>query len=194
VERICTAARQLFANRGFAATTTKEIAAAADVSETLLFRYYGSKAVLFDEIISGPINRMMSEFALRHTDEPVKKTREAVVRRYVTKLFEVLAQNEELFRAAVATPQQFAGQRQSRSHGLEKYFAEAVAHLEMDYAIEADELVFDPRIAARLAFGMIASAVLLRDWLFPRKEWSQSAVTNVLEHMIMRALAPGEGG
>jgi AcrR family transcriptional regulator len=192
-ERICAAARQLFADRGFSATTTKEIALAADVSETLLFRYYGNKAILFDEVISGPINRMMSEFAVRHKEESVKRTREAVVRQYVTKLFEILAQNEELVRAAVATPQKFSEHRGSRGHGLEKYFKEAVTHLEMDYAAEAHKLIFDPRIAARLAFGMIASAVLLRDWLFPQNTWSQSAITNVLEHMIMRALAPREG-
>jgi AcrR family transcriptional regulator len=188
--RLCNAARQLFAERGFAATTTKEIALAADVSETLLFRYYGSKAVLFEEIISGPINRMMSEFAVRHRDERGRKDRDAVVRRYVTKLFEILSQNDELFKAAVSTPQQSDTHRGPRSHGLERYFSEAVTHLEMDYAREAHKLDFDPRIGARLAFGMIASAVLLRDWLFPQEKWSDTAITSALEHMIMRALAP----
>jgi hypothetical protein len=57
--------------------------------------------------------------------------------------------------------------RRSHLHGLENYFDEAVTHLEMDYAAKAHTPNFDPRIAARLAFGMIASAVLLRDWLFP---------------------------
>jgi AcrR family transcriptional regulator len=190
VARLCAAARQLFAERGFAATTTKEIALAADVSETLLFRYYGSKAVLFEEIISGPINRMMSEFAVRHRDERGKKNREAVVRQYVTKLFEILSQNEELFKAAIATPHQSGMHRGSQLHGLERYFSEAVTHLEMDYASEAHKLDFDPRIGARLAFGMIASVVLLRDWLFPQEKWPDTAITYALERMIMRALAP----
>src|SRR6218665_1434156 len=42
-QRICDAARQLFAERGYAGTATREIARQADVSETLLFRYYGDK-------------------------------------------------------------------------------------------------------------------------------------------------------
>jgi AcrR family transcriptional regulator len=190
VERIRQAARQLFADRGFAATTTKEIALTADVSETLLFRYYGNKAELFDEVIASPINGMMAEFVALHKDEAVPETRDAVVRKYVAKLFDVFAQNEELFRAAVATPHQAGGRLRSQMHGLEQYFDEAVRHLEMDYANVDNKLGFDPRIAVRLVFGMTASAVLLRDWLFPKGTQSRAAITQVLEQMIMRAMAP----
>jgi AcrR family transcriptional regulator len=193
VGRICQAARQLFADRGYAGTTTKEIALTADVSETLLFRYYGNKADLFDEVISSPINSMMTEFVALHSDEPVAENREAVVRKFVAKLFEIFDQNEELFRAAVATPRQPGENSRTHFYGLEKYFEESAIRLEMDYDIAANKPGFDPRIAVRLAFGMIASAVLLRDWLFPQGVPSQSSVTKVLEHMIMRALGPRRG-
>ncbi len=162
----------------------------ADVSETLLFRYYGNKADLFDEVISTPINSMMAEFVALHEKESVSKTREAVVRRFVARLFEIFDQNEELFRAAVATPQQPAEVGQARFQGLEKYFQQSAARLEMDYATEANQLGFDAKIAVRLAFGMIASAVLLRGWLFPKGVESKLAITGVLEDMVMRALAP----
>ena len=42
-ERLAAAARPLFAERGFANTTTADIAAAAGVSEGLLFHHFGSK-------------------------------------------------------------------------------------------------------------------------------------------------------
>lgn len=41
----------LFARQGFAATTTKQIARAAGVSEALLFQHFPSKAALYQEII-----------------------------------------------------------------------------------------------------------------------------------------------
>ena len=41
----------LFARKGFAGTTTKEIAAAARVSEALLFKHFPSKAALYEEIL-----------------------------------------------------------------------------------------------------------------------------------------------
>src|SRR5260370_3705064 len=40
----------LFARKGFAGTTTKEIAEAAHVSEALVFKHFPSKAALYEEI------------------------------------------------------------------------------------------------------------------------------------------------
>lgn len=48
---IVDAAVPLFARKGFAGTTTKEIADAAHVSEALLFKHFPSKAVLYEEIL-----------------------------------------------------------------------------------------------------------------------------------------------
>ncbi|MHB0977015.1 MAG: TetR/AcrR family transcriptional regulator [Candidatus Aquicultorales bacterium] len=48
-ERILDAALELFAEKGFASTTTKEIAAGAGINEVTLFRHYGTKANLFQE-------------------------------------------------------------------------------------------------------------------------------------------------
>jgi TetR/AcrR family transcriptional regulator, transcriptional repressor of aconitase len=48
---IVDAALPLFARKGFAGTTTREIAEAAGVSEGLLFRHFPSKAALYQEII-----------------------------------------------------------------------------------------------------------------------------------------------
>ena len=45
--RILEAAVQLFARSGFSGTSTREIAQLADVNETTLFRYYGTKKELF---------------------------------------------------------------------------------------------------------------------------------------------------
>ena len=44
-------ATPLFARRGFAGTTTKEIAEAAGVSEALLIRHFPTKAALYEEIL-----------------------------------------------------------------------------------------------------------------------------------------------
>src|SRR5690348_3716933 len=48
---IAAAAMPLFARKGFARTTTKEIAEAARVSEALLFKHFPSKAALYEEIL-----------------------------------------------------------------------------------------------------------------------------------------------
>src|SRR5216683_128706 len=48
---IVEAAVPLFARKGFAGTTTKEIAEAARVSEALVFKHFPSKAALYEEIL-----------------------------------------------------------------------------------------------------------------------------------------------
>jgi AcrR family transcriptional regulator len=48
---IIDAALPLFARKGFATTTTKELAEAAGVSEALIFKHFPSKAALYSEIM-----------------------------------------------------------------------------------------------------------------------------------------------
>lgn len=48
---ILVAARELFEKKGFAATTTREIAAQAGVSEVTLFRHFSTKRALFDQTL-----------------------------------------------------------------------------------------------------------------------------------------------
>jgi AcrR family transcriptional regulator len=46
------AAKRCFARNGFAGTTTKRVAAAAAISEALLFKHFPSKAALYAEILA----------------------------------------------------------------------------------------------------------------------------------------------
>ena len=49
---ILSAAKRCFARNGFAGTTTKSVAAAAAISEGLLFKHFPSKAALYPEILA----------------------------------------------------------------------------------------------------------------------------------------------
>jgi AcrR family transcriptional regulator len=49
---ILSAAKRCFARHGFAGTTTKSVAAAASISEGLLFKHFPSKSALYAEILS----------------------------------------------------------------------------------------------------------------------------------------------
>jgi AcrR family transcriptional regulator len=49
---ILSAAKRCFARHGFAGTTTKSVAAAAAISEGLLFKHFPSKSALYAEILS----------------------------------------------------------------------------------------------------------------------------------------------
>jgi AcrR family transcriptional regulator len=49
---ILSAAKRCFARNGFAGTTTKSVAAAASISEGLLFKHFPSKSALYAEILA----------------------------------------------------------------------------------------------------------------------------------------------
>jgi len=59
------AAQELFAERGPYATTTKQIAERAEVSEDLIFRYYGSKNGLLQEAVIRPIVELLESLRPR---------------------------------------------------------------------------------------------------------------------------------
>src|SRR5579871_4886818 len=46
------AAKRCFARNGFAGTTTKSVAAAASISEGLLFKHFPTKSALYAEILA----------------------------------------------------------------------------------------------------------------------------------------------
>jgi TetR/AcrR family transcriptional regulator len=50
-EKILAAAGELFARKGFAGATTKELALAAGINEALLFRHFGNKEELYWEVL-----------------------------------------------------------------------------------------------------------------------------------------------
>ncbi len=49
---IIRAARTVFVEKGFSATTTRHLAAAAGVSEALLFKHFPSKGALYSAILT----------------------------------------------------------------------------------------------------------------------------------------------
>jgi AcrR family transcriptional regulator len=51
-ELILSAAKRCFARHGFAGTTTKSVAAAASISEGLLFKHFPTKSALYAEILT----------------------------------------------------------------------------------------------------------------------------------------------
>ncbi len=67
-QALIAAARKLFANQGYEATTTREIAAAAGCAEGLIHRYFKGKAGLLSAIIESRISKEVMD--LHHDLQP----------------------------------------------------------------------------------------------------------------------------
>src|SRR5437867_1457404 len=84
---ILAAAKRCFARHGFAGTTTKSIAAAASISEGLLFKHFPSKSALYAEILAEECDADPALHRLLEL-EPSTETRVVLIREMVHHLRE----------------------------------------------------------------------------------------------------------
>jgi AcrR family transcriptional regulator len=89
----------LFARQGYAATTTRELAAAAGVTEPILYRHFPSKEALFEAVFDGAEDRILASLA-----EAAGETRGAERIEAISKgLDGILERNRDEFRLVNGT-------------------------------------------------------------------------------------------
>jgi AcrR family transcriptional regulator len=161
------AARSTFATRGYAGTSTREIAASAGVSEALLFRHFGTKANLFELAVLRPFQAFMDDYVDGRpgdlTDEPAPP--EVPSRDYVEALYDVLSQNRELVIALLA----------ARAYEVDlaatSELSDALDRLQtvVEFELAQRGLVdVDVPITIRVTFAMVAALAVFGVWLFPQ--------------------------
>ena len=98
------AARELFARQDYRRTTTREVAEAAEVSEYLLFRHFGSKAGLFREALVLPFTTFVDGFRLTwQAVVPEETDEEELSRQFVGQLYDLLVEHRGLLLTLVAS-------------------------------------------------------------------------------------------
>jgi AcrR family transcriptional regulator len=185
---ILRSARDLFAERGYAKTTTRDIAKRAKASEVLLFRYFNSKAELFEEAISEPFDAFMrqivEERVAANVSDPVE-----LGRTYVEALYRRLLTERQLILSLITTRAYEGGAEEGadRPRGLQHYFSESEASLRSMYRNRGMKPEIDPALGARLAFAAVVAGALLQDWLFEGVEHAES-VSEAMGRFVIHGL------
>lgn len=96
------AAREVFAEHGYGATT-REIAARAGVSHDLIFRYFNSKEKLFFDAVVTPLLDAVDEMHQRWLDHPNLRTmsHDQLIGRFTAGFYEFMSTNQPIARAMV---------------------------------------------------------------------------------------------
>jgi AcrR family transcriptional regulator len=178
-------ARVLFAERGYAGTSTREIARAASVSEPMIFRHFGSKAKLFEEAVLAPFNTFVSEYIADWSARP-RGARSPYVETYefYRGVYDVLSANRRLIhemigaRAVGGSPTTDAAPGPQLGALLERF--EAIIEREIDIR---GFRPFDPAVMTRLIFGLVFSIALFGDWMFEGATRPQPSVEEFLAEM-----------
>ena len=183
-ELLLGAARSTFAARGYARSSTREIADAAGVSEALLFRHFGSKANLFELAVLDPFHGFMEAYVDSRpdiTDGPPPP--EAPSRDFIESLYAILTANRELVMALLAA---------------RAYEVDLTATPELSDALDRLEVMAETELAQRgmtdvdvpvtirVTFAMVVALAVFQDWLFPpeRRPTRQQFIDEMVQFMV----------
>ena len=123
-ETIANAARRLFAERGYHATTLPEIAEAADVSTRTIFAYFPSK----EDILFSDFPAMQQALAQALAERPDGEDALETVRKFILSLHEFEKTDlDEQMRLCIESDETLRSHLRARLASLEELIAPAIA-------------------------------------------------------------------
>ncbi|MFZ0719100.1 TetR/AcrR family transcriptional regulator [Mycobacterium sp.] len=160
---ILESARDLFATHGYRKTTSREIAAAAGVSERLIYFHFVSKPNLFEQAVVAPFTAFMEAFIedwRGYADTP--HDLEYVARRWIGGMYNLLRQHRRLV-LALLTADAYEGEVAGSLSGKESPIAAIHSLTEQIMSAEFEKRGYegvDLRLTVRLPFAtLLATAV-----------------------------------
>ncbi|MGV0050626.1 TetR/AcrR family transcriptional regulator [Mycobacterium colombiense] len=163
---ILDAARKLFRSNGFDATSTREISAEAGVSESMLFRNFGSKKAIFDEAVLKPFIEFVQQFVAdwaRSAESGADP--EHIAHRYVSGLFQLCRDHLELI-ALIGARREGSPQGPNARLLIAEQLDALVGQLSRHHTQAGSRPAMDPRLSVRFAIAMTVGAAQLGDEFF----------------------------
>jgi AcrR family transcriptional regulator len=152
-ERLLEAARSLFAERGYAATTTAQLAREAGVAEGTVFHHFPSKRALL-EAVAGEYGRGLAERMFAGVDATASgPAAEPMLRRAFAYVREQGALSRLL--ALAPDPMEWNAARAASRREIVSALAAAFSAWRGREGLRA----FDPRITAELLFAVVEAAL-----------------------------------
>jgi AcrR family transcriptional regulator len=194
-ELLLAAASELFGERGYAGTSTKDIAERAGVTEPMLFRHFGSKANLFQEAAVTPFLRFMDRYVADYRSrEHGRLSAEQEGRRLFEGLFGALREQRGPLMALMSAGR-FDPVSSDVAEQVRGAFAQVIELFEEVVATESSERGFrDPDLpaAVRAMFGMVLSTALHHDWMaWPDSPQAQDRMLDAMTRMAVGGLGAG---
>ncbi len=167
-EALVSAASELFAANGYARTTTRDVAAAAGVADSQLFRHFATKADLFHAAVVDPFREYFIDYRLKwekQLSEPVGT--EELIRIFVEGFYDFVRERRDLVLALVEATEFDADAVGQMDFGLGELLAEHERVIAAE--VEPRHLSgLDVPVTTRASVSMIIAMAVLDSWLFPR--------------------------
>jgi AcrR family transcriptional regulator len=190
--RVLAAAAQAFDRFGYSGATTAEIARDADVTQAQIFRYFASKAELFEAAVFEPLNRSFAEF----NAQMLGKNAEAGFMRdsaagYIAELQDFMEKHSRTLLTMIVARgyEKGSGALAAVGTDLQEYFEMGAA--EMLKRTNGRPAV-RPELLVRVSFAAVLGCALFKDWMFPptlasEKEIRQATIDFILDGVNVNA-------
>ncbi|ETT72323.1 TetR family transcriptional regulator [Paenibacillus sp. FSL R7-277] len=175
---ILRAAIDVFAEKGFSAAATSEIAQKAGVAEGTIFRYYRTKKDLLLAIVVPTMSRMIAPFVLRNfsgvLDVPFESY-EAFLKAFMVNRLEFVRRNLKIVKILIQEiPFQPALKEQLTENIFEQVLARVTAITE-HFKAEGEVIDAPTPAIIRFTISAIAGYLLTRLVLMPEQDWNDEA-------------------
>jgi AcrR family transcriptional regulator len=156
------ATHKLFHSKGFDATSTREISVKAGVSESMLFRHFGSKQAIFEEAVVQPFADFVEEFVTDWMSDRHREP-ERTAHSYVSGLFELCRNHLDLITTLSATGTRGDDAQPGADARLliHEQLEILAGHVGRYHAEAGSRPGLDPHLSVRFAIAMVVGAAQL---------------------------------
>lgn len=191
--RILAAAIEVFAAKGYAGSSTSEIAQRAGVAEGTIFRHYRTKKDLLVSIVTPAMMRMMAPFVIRGFGDVLDAQHdsfEQFVRRMIDNRIEFVSRNKRLFRiVAQELPFHPEMREQFKSIILTQVLARMTVVVE-NFQRAGKIAPMPPHTVARLTASTLIGYVLPRMLIAGEPAWDDEAEREATVSFLVKGLSP----
>lgn len=192
--RILEAAVDMFGEKGYAATSTNEIAKRAGVAEGTIFRYYKTKKELLFAVVMPTLTKFIAPFLIQVFAREVLETEydsyEQFIRKVMQNRFEFVKKHFPMLKILM---QEVPFQPELKNEVQQLFEKELYARLEKIIAHfqQQGQVIEMPKpTVIRLTISTIIGFLITRFLLLPEQQWDDEAEIEYTIQFILHGLTP----
>lgn len=189
--KIIQSAVEIFAEKGYSAASTSEIAQRAGVAEGTIFRHYKTKKDLLLSIVSPLMSRLVAPFVINNFKEvlvPKYDTFEDFLRTLLVNRIAFVRKHMKVIKILI---QEIPFQADLRSAFLEqvgKPVFERILAVIVHYQQKGQLIGVKPELAMRFMFSTLMALIAEKFILFPDKPWNEPEEIEQTIRLCMRGI------
>lgn len=192
-KKIIASAIEIFAEKGYAATSTSEIAKKAGVAEGTIFRHYKTKKELLLSIVAPTMAKMIAPHVIKDMEKVLDKDYDSLedfLRAMIKNREAFLGKNMLLFRILLQElPFHKELQEQFKEHIATKIYTRMERIIE-HYQEKGEIIGMPPKTVMRLLISSIFGHLMTRFFILSSDQWDDEEETERTVQFILRGLRP----